>query len=213
MRTFKFKLLTSNALFPLETDVYNMSELRSLIRSNSELLRKFDVNPGSDLSELNLIDRATRTSYQLDEAVLPTTDTIFFVSFTKSKGGAYIPGMYDNLEEHSFSKLKELAAFLNEMYDADIKGGNKTQLIVNLHDFYTEKVFEEDENKEDEFFELGLSDRLRLCSSIILDTADRIDSGEEIDPGDELVEGVTVSQLENESVEIYRALEKLGLVK
>lgn len=211
MRTFKFKLLTGNALFPLETNARTMGDLRAEIRANSELVRKFDLNPGSDLSEINLIDRATRISYQLDDAVLPTTDTIFFVSFTKSKGGAYIPGMHEDLEEYTFSELKELQQLLNEQYGATVRGGNKTQLLESLGDFYYEKLEEEAADalpSEDEFVDLSLVERLGLCAIIISDTAQKLQDRE---IGEELADYVTMKQLNEESERIYAALRKMDL--
>ncbi len=214
MRTFKFKLLTSNVLFPLETEARTMRDLRTEIRSNRELMQKFDVNPSSDLSELNLIDRSSRTSYQLDDAVLPQTDTIFFVSFTKSKGGGYVPGMNEDLDELTKSDLMELADLLNEEYGGkiDTAGVTKEELIYDLLEYYstTGKDLADDTPEGEDFFELNLSEKLILCAAIITNVADKII---EQGPGPEVVSGVTREQLEQESVAIYGTLKRMGLAQ
>lgn len=225
MRTFKFKLLTGvgqNALLEINFDGRTMRDLKTVIRGDSNLKRRFDIAPDSDLSELALIDRATRTSYHLDDAVLPSTDTIFFVTLTKSKGGGYIPGRNENIEYLDESELEELAQLLNDEYAAGIYADNRNQLLEQLYDFYTRRTEEEEEieRRENEtqlddlpieFDDLSVVEKIRLCAEILEGAADTIASGGDY-VDSKYVTGVTERELEQEASDLYLSLRKKGLV-
>lgn len=76
-RVIKLKLLTQTALHVVETSARTLGEFKTEI---SDL----DI----DWSSTKLIDRETKASFEVDEAVLPAINAIMFVMPTKSKAGA-----------------------------------------------------------------------------------------------------------------------------
>lgn len=79
-RVIKLKLLTQTNLEVFETEARTFGEFKSEI---SQL--------GIDWKSAKLIDRATKTSFEVDEAILPATNAVMFVMPTKSKAGADLP--------------------------------------------------------------------------------------------------------------------------
>lgn len=79
-RVIKLKLLTQNELVKVETSARTLGEFKNELTVQ---------NLGIDWSSTKLIDRATKASFDLDEAVLPATDALIFVTPTKTKSGAY----------------------------------------------------------------------------------------------------------------------------
>lgn len=76
VRTLKLKVLTQNELVKVETSARTFGEFKAEV---TEL--------GIDWSSVKLIDRASKATYEVDDAVLPATDAIMFVMPTKSKAG------------------------------------------------------------------------------------------------------------------------------
>lgn len=80
MRIIKLKLLTQEQLVSIQTEARTFGEFKK-----EEAVQKLEI----DWSAAKLIDRATKTSLELDEAVLPEVDSsIMFVMPTKTKSGA-----------------------------------------------------------------------------------------------------------------------------
>ena len=79
MRTIKVKVLTQSELVKVETAARTFGEFKKEA-AVAEL--------GIDWTSAKLIDRASKATYEVDEAVLPATDAIMFVMPTKSKAGA-----------------------------------------------------------------------------------------------------------------------------
>lgn len=216
MRTFKFKPLRSNIIFSIDTDARTMQELRTEILKNSELVAKFDVRHNSNLSEISLIDRHTKTSYHLDDAILPPGDALFFVSLTKSDGGGYVPGMGERWEEFSYNQLRELCALLNEKYDGDfdIISRDKEQLLDDLAYYYDttgQDILYKEEAARHEMGKSSLQaiqEELILCAEVITSIANNLP--EDLD---EYVDGVTVAQLTSESKKIYQWLKDRNLIR
>jgi len=77
-RTIKLKLLTQVSLFAVETGVRTLGEFK-LLPEVAALNLKWN--------QIKLIDRATKTSIELDEALLPNIDCIIFLSPTKTDSG------------------------------------------------------------------------------------------------------------------------------
>lgn len=78
MRTLSLKVLTQNELVKIETNASTFGEFK----------KEPSVTAlGIDWSSAKLIDRGTKNSIEVDEAVLPATDSILFVMPTKSKAG------------------------------------------------------------------------------------------------------------------------------
>lgn len=77
MRILKLKVLTQNELVKVETAARTFGEFKAEV-----------TNLGIDWSSVKLIDRASKATYEVDNAVLPSVDAIMFVMPTKSKAGA-----------------------------------------------------------------------------------------------------------------------------
>jgi hypothetical protein len=78
MKTIKLKLLTQNQLQPITTNASTFAEFKA-----DEQVKAL----GIDWSSHKLIDRATRATFELDEAKMPEVDSIMFVTPTKTKSG------------------------------------------------------------------------------------------------------------------------------
>lgn len=77
-RTIKLKVLTATNVVTIVTNARTFGEFKTL----SEVKEL-----GIDWSSAKLIDRATKASFELDDAVLPSVDCVLFHSPTKSKAG------------------------------------------------------------------------------------------------------------------------------
>ena len=78
-RVLKLKVLTQNELVKVETSARTFGELKK---------EDAVMALGIDWTSAKLIDRASKASFEIDEAVLPATDAVMFVMPTKSKAGA-----------------------------------------------------------------------------------------------------------------------------
>ena len=88
-RVLKLKVLTQNELVKVETAARTFGELKK---------EAVVVELGIDWTSAKLIDRASKASFEIDEAVLPAIDAVMFVMPTKSKAGANL----------SYKEVKEL---------------------------------------------------------------------------------------------------------
>ena len=79
LRVLKLKVLSQSELVKVETSARTFGELKK-----EEAVAAL----GIDWTSAKLIDRASKASFEVDEAVLPATDAIMFVMPTKSKAGA-----------------------------------------------------------------------------------------------------------------------------
>jgi hypothetical protein len=79
-RTIKLKLLTQQDLYPVSTSARTLGEFKQ-----EEVVKSLEI----DWSATKLIDRATKSTFDLDESILPEVDSIMFITPTKTKAGAY----------------------------------------------------------------------------------------------------------------------------
>lgn len=79
LRVLKLKVLSQSELVKVETSARTFGELKK---------EGAVAALGIDWTSAKLIDRASKASFEVDEAVLPATDAIMFVMPTKSKAGA-----------------------------------------------------------------------------------------------------------------------------
>lgn len=77
MRTIKLKVLTQNELVVVETNARTFGEFKTEVSGL-----------GIDWSSAKLIDKASKASFEVDNAILPATDALMFVMPVKSKAGA-----------------------------------------------------------------------------------------------------------------------------
>ncbi len=219
MPIYKFKLLTQGDLFTYETNARTLGEFRAEIRGSEDLRTKFGVSSTSDLSELHLVERSTKTSFVLDSAALPNNNALFFVSLTKSKGGIFGESFLST--DISYEDLMDLAEYLNDEYGADIPTGDVSfdyneddfeYVYQKIQDFYDEQTAPEPEDTPDstDFSSLSTKAKLELVADILLDISLDMDEGVEITG---CVDGVTLEDLNREADAIYNKLVSLGYIK
>ena len=80
MRTLKLKLLTQADLVTIETEANTLKEFK-----NDPVVKDLNIR----WEQAKLIDRETLASYELDDSILPVTNSIMFVTPIKTKSGVY----------------------------------------------------------------------------------------------------------------------------
>jgi len=129
-RTIKLKLLTQTELVKVETSARTLGELKEEI---TEL--------GIDWSSSKLIDRASKASFEVDQAVLPEIDSVMFVMPTKSKAGALgyweardaVKEYKDNGGDVPFNYTHKTTQELNEFLDTIEKNNNQAEEVDEIH--------------------------------------------------------------------------------
>jgi hypothetical protein len=116
-RTIKLKVLTSDKLVSIETSARTFADFKA-DKAVQEL--------GIDWSSATLIDRASKASFLVDDAVLPAINSIMFIMPTKSKAGS----------ELSYKDAKEKILQYKEE-GGDLKGFNFVgKSAKDLNEFY-----------------------------------------------------------------------------
>lgn len=82
VRTIKIKMLDREQIVNIETAARTLGDFKQEAE-----VQKLDI----DWGKIKMIDRLSKTSFELDEAVLPATDAIFFCFLTQTKSGADLP--------------------------------------------------------------------------------------------------------------------------
>ena len=182
-RTIKLKSLTQVSLIVVESDVRTLGEFKALPE-----IQKHNFNWG----QIKLIDRATKTSLDLDEALLPHIDCILIMAATKTNSGAYS-------YKEAKSKIKEFKA----------NGGcvdfNYTQATTEkLNEFIENKITTKDTIQEEievETEELPKSRNYKLQYAIDL-SKKAIDllKKEDVEP----IDNTTISDLEKEQKKLSK---------
>ena len=211
MPTYKFKLLTQGDLFTYETEARTLGEFRNEIKNSTDLCTKFGVRSGSDMSEIHLIERSTKTSYIMDNAVLPTNNALFFVSLSKSEGGVFGESFFS--EDLSYDDLFELAEYLNKEYEAYINTDACTwgSLYEDIQEFY-EQNSKEEQRVEVDFNDLSTKEKLEAVADILLDISLDMKDGYN-EPIGICIDGVTFNKLDKEADALLTKLRQLGLTK
>lgn len=118
LRVLKLKVLSQSELVKVETSARTFGELKK---------EQAVAALGIDWTSAKLIDRASKASFEVDEAVLPATDAIMFVMPTKSKAGADLPykEVVAKINEYKaaggvvpFNTVGKTAAKLNEFWNS-----------------------------------------------------------------------------------------------
>lgn len=153
IRTIKLKVLTSTNVVTISTDVRTFGEFKNLAEVESL---------GIDWKSAKLIDRATKASFELDDAVLPAVDCIMFHTPTKSKAGA----------DWSQAGYKECKAEIKSLKDSGVYiPFNYTQATTkDLQSFLSDYYFNDSEDEtvvvSDDTQEVDNSEILTLISTI-----------------------------------------------
>jgi superfamily II DNA or RNA helicase len=79
-RVIKLKLLDREELVPIQTAARTLGEFKK-----EESVIELEI----DWNSVKLIDRPTKSTFELDEAVLPIVDVIMFITPLRTKAGLY----------------------------------------------------------------------------------------------------------------------------
>lgn len=146
MRKIKFKLLTQTELVVVETAARTFGELRTEVAANPALKDKITFGKNQ------FIERETKVSYgAIDEAILPATDCIMFVSPLETKLGA-LPSVSE-LQEMGYNELRSVGSKLNKDADAKIDLTGKRDDILDRLIEYVNAVQAPVENGADKAVE------------------------------------------------------------
>jgi len=220
MRTLKFKLLTQSQLFTLESDARTFGELKDEIRSKG-LYEEFGVSRDSNLSELNIIEYKSKTTYALDDSTLPAGDALFFVSLTKSKGGALshdevvdLLDLKEEIKECSYMDLRNYVKYLNATYGAAISvqmTRSRADLEGEAHYFIESMLPKQQTEVQAEmvnFDKLSPKEQLESVAEILLSIAENITDT----TAEEIVDGITISELNDQAAKVHAELLAKGAV-
>jgi hypothetical protein len=143
MRTLSLKVLTQNSLVKVETDVRTLGEFKK-----ETVVKGLEI----DWANIKLIDRASKNSYEVEDAVLPSVNAILFIMPTKSKAGVYsyqeakqlVKEYKSNGGEVPFNYTQASAVKLNEFLDSIEVKGVEDEMV----DTYTEPTIDAPEIEE-----------------------------------------------------------------
>lgn len=194
MKTFKFKLLTQTSLETLVTNAVTFGELKAEIKSNPSLSGKINF------SSSQLIERNTKVSYKdIDEAILPSTDAIFFVNPVKTKSG--LVGI-EEVRDMGYNQLRTLGSSLNKEHNAGIDLSGKAAEISDRICAWLESQVEEEEEEGTSKEEVQeLVEQLVATAQLLSEKVANLRFSEEA-----LAVKVTLAELEEEAQNLAKRL-------
>jgi hypothetical protein len=182
-------VLTSSQVVTIESDVRTFGEFKVLPEIE---------DLGIDWKNCKLIDRATKATFELDDAVLPAVNCILFQTITKSKAGM-------DWTEASYSECKEEMKCLKEE-------GVKIPFNYTHASTDTLREFLSDYYEEDFDVEITEKDSIETIISTIENLLSilkvKVNSMLDLEDFDNIVDFVTVDDLEDEFEEIQQQLKK-----
>ena len=192
MKTFKFKLLTQTSLETLVTNAVTFGELKAEIKSNPSLSAKINF------SSSQLIERNTKVSYKdIDEAILPSTDAIFFVNPVKTKSG--LVGI-EEVRDMGYNQLRTLGSSLNKEHNAGIDlSGKAAEISDRICAWLEDQVEEEEGTSKEEVQELV--EQLVATAQLLSEKVANLRFSEEA-----LAVKVTLAELEEEAQNLAQRL-------
>ena len=189
-RTITLKLTTQKDLVVRESEARTFGELKA------------------DLSDIKwdgmrVVERTSKNTLQMDDAILPATDVLLFVVPEKVKSGAV------DIETATYNELRSEISRLNKQEDAGIPIEGKIDELRNgLREYYGDFNTPED-LRAMEVEEATVTEILTICKNQINDAIDTLiktlDS-ESLCDDEEYVIKTTVKDLENEVSEIKKSL-------
>lgn len=189
-RTITLKLTTQKDLVVRESEARTFGELKA------------------DLSDIKwdgmrVVERTSKNTLQMDDAILPATDVLLFVVPEKVKSGAV------DVETATYNELRSEISRLNKQEDAGIPIEGKVDELRNGLREYYEGTDTPDEFLPMEAEEATVTEILTICKNQINDAIDTLiktlDS-ESLCDDEEYVIKTTVKDLENEVSEIKKSL-------
>ena len=199
MRKISFKLLTQNQLVSIDTNARTFGELKEAV-SNSGL--EGVVTFGDN----QFLERVTKASFgQIDEALLPQGDCIFFVLPLKTKSGS-------DLDNMSYQELRSYGSFLNKTEDAGINLHGKREDVLEAVKAYEKakakvakkiaKKAAKEAAKEEAPAENSNIAIIKECAAKILEAVAKL---EEV-AGEEYAYTLTLKELQAEAEELNNLL-------
>lgn len=191
MRKIKFKLLTQQQIEVLVTDVRLFGEMINVILK-SDLADKIKVG------EVKFIERETKTEYgNINEAILPAGDCLFFVTPIKTKSGMNILD-WDEITDMSYKELRTYGSQLNNENGACIiLTGNRDDILDSFKMWHV--TLSNDEMVEEDYTVILLQAIKLIEEAIILGKAENIEYA---------INGVTFEELEKEALLLKNLLNK-----
>lgn len=104
-RKVTLKLTTQKDLVVREVEARTFGELKQEL-------------PDINFDGMRVVERATKNTLQVDEAILPPTDFLLFVVPEKVKSGAKVPQI--DVEKASYNELRSHISMLNKMKNTNI---------------------------------------------------------------------------------------------
>jgi hypothetical protein len=186
MRTIKLKLLTQQQLEVVETNARTFGELKSEL----EYL-------GINWNNNKLIDRSTKTTFELDNALLPSGDSIMFQMPTKSESGlsrAIVLNTVKNLKEAGVTiPFDNISRISTDTLIKFIK--DNTDAIDHEEDAIPLDLLDEDTQEANDYEELILAPGKYLL--VIPEGGISLDK---------LIDPTLISALDDEQAELLKAL-------
>lgn len=120
-RTVTLKITTQKNLITFESSARTFGELKA-------------ERPDIKWDGMRVVERVTKNTLQVDDAILPATEFLLFVVPEKVKSGA--ESTFD-VDKASYNELRSHISFLNKMKDAGLSlDGKIDELRATLNKYY-----------------------------------------------------------------------------
>lgn len=195
-RKVTLKLTTQKDLVVRESEARTFGELKAEF---SDI--KFDG--------MRVVERSTKNTLQMDDAILPATDFVLFVVPEKVKSGYRIPKI--DVETASYNELRSHISTLNKIKNANIPMEGKTEDLRNSLRQYLKATETPDELKPVVAEEATPVEVIKECKGQInraIDTLIEVVEKASAAPApvEECVIKTTLKDLDNEVSEIKKSL-------
>ena len=186
MRKVTLKLTTQKDLIVVETNARTFGELKKELKNV-----KWDG--------MRVVERSTKNTLEMDEAILPATDFVLFLVPEKVKAGRF------DSKSASYNELRSHLAFLNKMKDAKLSlDGKVDELRERVIKYYSEdNVAEEVETADPILIIEGCREKINDAIDLIIEN---INKGVCQEDTEEYIIKLTASDLDTEVNEIKRVL-------
>lgn len=154
--------------------------------------------PDVNWKGMRVVERATKNTIQMDDAILPGGDFVLFLVPEKVKAGKGLSKL-DNLENASYNDLRSHASFLNKMKNAQIfMNGTTDDLRKAIKNYYNKSETNVEELDPVQVIE-DARKKINAAIDTIIENATKEDTTE-------YVVKTSVQDLENELKDIKNAL-------
>lgn len=196
-RNVTLKLTTQKDLVVRESEARTFGELKAELS---------DIN----FDGMRVVERITKNTLQMDDAILPATDFVLFVVPEKVKSGARIPKI--DVETAQYNDLRSHISMLNKVKSANIPLNGKTEDLRDGLRQYLKVSETPDEQQPLIIEEATPVEVIQACKQEInkaidtlIETISNI-TDDSSDEDEEYVIKTTLKDLENEVDEIKKSL-------